>query len=227
MNTTQKCPICHVEIEPNPRYQNYVCSNCVCLTSDELGRKVRFGNLSIQGGLKGMYCDSGKSYNSFECWIKGIKCKAVEGRFGGIVIQALPEIIFSNSCVGESVLSIRSDQVIYEEDFLIVLSRYYECLKDNSKDIKKSLIQYLNNKYFIDAYVLKTEYEKHKTFVICPECGSYNITISSVDNITIPKEFCYCHDCGFQIPEQFVFRAANFSITKAKSEWRNYKKGIV
>lgn len=87
--TTQTCPICGAAVEPYPRYPKYVCSDCRNRASDFNGRKLLFYNASFSGGYIAYYADGdGKEeYNSHDCYIDGIRCKADEARFGGIVIE--------------------------------------------------------------------------------------------------------------------------------------------
>jgi hypothetical protein len=33
------------------------------------------------------YADTGEDYPGRECYVKGVRCRAAEARFGGIVIQ--------------------------------------------------------------------------------------------------------------------------------------------
>ena len=69
------------------RYPRYVCSKCASLTSDDKGNKVAFFNEELSGGIKGVYTDTNEQYPETICFINGIKCRADEARFGGIVIQ--------------------------------------------------------------------------------------------------------------------------------------------
>ena len=81
------CKICDAEIIDNPRYPNMVCSACHSLITDENNIQIEFFNESMSGGVIGVYKETGEPYNSTECFINNIKCKAKEGRFGGIVIE--------------------------------------------------------------------------------------------------------------------------------------------
>ena len=85
----QRCPICNVTVEPNLRYPLYVCTACACKVVSSDKRPLRFGNVSISGGLSAQYGDTGEEYPGVKCFIDGIACKAEEARFGGVVIQAL------------------------------------------------------------------------------------------------------------------------------------------
>ena len=84
----QHCPICDESVTPMSRYPNYVCEDCVEKAVDSEGRAVLFTNTSLLGtGCKGKYRETGEAYDSTICFIEGIKCKAEEARFGGIVVQ--------------------------------------------------------------------------------------------------------------------------------------------
>jgi hypothetical protein len=88
MTETQKCPICSAEVAFFPRYPKYVCQPCVARATDETDRPLRFSNTTIlAGGFAAEYADTGEKRESHVCYIDGIKCRADEHRFGGIVIQ--------------------------------------------------------------------------------------------------------------------------------------------
>jgi hypothetical protein len=53
------------------------------------GRKLRFFNLDFSGGFGASYADTGEPYDSHQCYVEGIECRADEARFGGIVIEAI------------------------------------------------------------------------------------------------------------------------------------------
>jgi len=81
------CPICHAELSPNPRYPNYVCRDCAGKAVSADGRRLEFYNVSLSGGFQAVYSDTKEVHNSHECFIEGVKCRADEARFGGIVIE--------------------------------------------------------------------------------------------------------------------------------------------
>lgn len=44
----------------------------------------------MSGGLAGRYADSGEPYLLEECFVRGIRCRVEEARFGGVVIEIEP-----------------------------------------------------------------------------------------------------------------------------------------
>lgn len=76
-------------MEPNARYPRYLCRECASGASDKSGKKLEFGNTDLSGGFEAVYADTGKKYQSHECFVKGMRCWADEARFGGVVIEAL------------------------------------------------------------------------------------------------------------------------------------------
>ena len=91
MMTTQTCPICKTTVTPYPRYPKYVCNDCYKRATNITGRKLVFYNVSMSGGYIAYYADSDnkEEYKSYDCYIDGIKCRADEARFGGIVIEVV------------------------------------------------------------------------------------------------------------------------------------------
>jgi hypothetical protein len=57
------------------------------LATDINGVSLSFGNVNIFGGISAVYTESKVDYKEKYCYIKGVKCIAIEGRFGGIVIE--------------------------------------------------------------------------------------------------------------------------------------------
>ena len=86
---SQNCPICNTSVQENPRWPRYLCGACARKTTDKEGRRVSFGNVDFAGGLEGGYVDSDKPYNNENCFVDGTRCKAYEGKFGGVYIQTL------------------------------------------------------------------------------------------------------------------------------------------
>jgi hypothetical protein len=87
----QYCPICHAEVAPSLRYPRYLCSNCAGKATDEDGHPLAFSNESLSGGFIAEYRDTGEARDSHVCYVDGVKCRADEARFGGIVIQPMEE----------------------------------------------------------------------------------------------------------------------------------------
>lgn len=87
MNETHDCPICGAKIEHLERFPNQVCARCQTKTSDAYGRRLKFSNENLSGGMCAVYLDSGAEYKHQICYIDGRKCFANEHRFGGVVIE--------------------------------------------------------------------------------------------------------------------------------------------
>lgn len=81
------CPICAAALEPESRYPRYVCSSCASRACSADGRPLAFSNVGFDGGYAAHYADTGEPYDSHDCWIDGVACRADEARFGGIVIE--------------------------------------------------------------------------------------------------------------------------------------------
>ncbi len=87
MANEQECPICHASVVFSERYPRYVCNSCFYRAADEDGRSLAFSNVSLSGGFAALYRDTHEERDSHTCYIDGIKCRADESYFGGIVIQ--------------------------------------------------------------------------------------------------------------------------------------------
>ena len=83
------CPICAASLEPQPRYPRHVCRTCASRARSADGRPLAFANEGFDGGYVASYADTGEPYDSHDCWIDGIACRADEARFGGIVIEVM------------------------------------------------------------------------------------------------------------------------------------------
>ncbi len=70
------------------RYPRYLCSDCEELASDKTGRLLQFIATTMMGGFRAAYADTGESYPSQTCYVRGVRCEWEEAKFGGIVIQA-------------------------------------------------------------------------------------------------------------------------------------------
>lgn len=91
MAEIHSCPICSAEVPHWERYPNQVCKKCANKTSDAYGRRIKFSNESLSGGLRAFYLDNGAKYDRQLCYIDGKKCFANEHRFGGIVIEIVKD----------------------------------------------------------------------------------------------------------------------------------------
>ncbi|CAN5701930.1 hypothetical protein BH20ACI4_BH20ACI4_10600 [soil metagenome] len=89
MNETHDCPICTAKVKHWKRYPNQVCEHCASKTSDAYGRRLKFSNISLSGGFRASYLDTGAEYQHQICYIDGRKCFAGEHRFGGIVVEVV------------------------------------------------------------------------------------------------------------------------------------------
>ena len=87
MGEIQKCPICRSSVTYSERYPNYVCYDCSSRATDENGRSLSFANVSLSGGFAAIYSDTREERDSHECYIDGVRCRANEASFCGIVIQ--------------------------------------------------------------------------------------------------------------------------------------------
>lgn len=85
----QFCLICGAEVLVNLRYPNYVCRSCADKASAADGSKLKFCNESLSGGFLAFYAETNEPYDSHICFIEGIKCRADEARFGGIVVEKI------------------------------------------------------------------------------------------------------------------------------------------
>jgi hypothetical protein len=85
------CPICLTEIRRLARYPLSICKTCLLKENikDVSGNPVDFINTSFEGGFASLHTVDGKVVQKEEhiCFVKGVKCYADEGRFGGIVIE--------------------------------------------------------------------------------------------------------------------------------------------
>jgi hypothetical protein len=87
MQDIQKCPICSAEVPFSERYPEYLCQSCTAKAVDENNRALKFSNVALSGGFVAYYADTKEERRGHICYIDGIKCRADEARFGGIVIQ--------------------------------------------------------------------------------------------------------------------------------------------
>jgi hypothetical protein len=92
--TTQHCPICRTGVRPNPRYPDYLCTECAGRAVSVDGRPLRFHNPSLSGGFEAIYADDETPAQAVTrdhiVLVDGVRCLANEARFGGIVIRPVP-----------------------------------------------------------------------------------------------------------------------------------------
>ncbi len=81
------CPICAMPIHLSPRYPRQLCPACVMEAADDQGRLLAFGNLGLSGGFEARHRDDNTPYDRHECFVRGQRCRADEGKFGGIVVE--------------------------------------------------------------------------------------------------------------------------------------------
>lgn len=80
------CPICEAPSVASARYPQQLCPACVHEAVDRNGNSVRFYNTSLSGGFEA-HSSNGKVSDEHACWVRGVRCYADEGHFGGIVIE--------------------------------------------------------------------------------------------------------------------------------------------
>lgn len=89
------CPICGTEQPALPRYPDYLCRDCVSRATTEDGRRLVLVNTSPAGGFAARYADDGELCEEVTVthvvYVDGVRCRADEGRLGGIVVQPRPE----------------------------------------------------------------------------------------------------------------------------------------
>lgn len=81
------CPICGAPAFASSRYPRPLCPACVLEATDAAGRSLRFDNVSLSGGLAARFADDGSLYEGDKCFVRGVRCRAEERRFGGVVLQ--------------------------------------------------------------------------------------------------------------------------------------------
>ena len=88
------CPVCGEPRPHSPRYPDAVCAACVERAVDADGRPLAFHNATLTGGFAAAYRDTREPAptpdDEMTCWIDGVRCRAREAYFGGIVVLPLP-----------------------------------------------------------------------------------------------------------------------------------------
>jgi hypothetical protein len=83
----QHCPACNRYVKHSTRYPDYACDKCVLKAVDSKGRALHFINTTSVGhGCQAVLKETNELTKSKTCFIKGIKFKAQEAYFGGIVL---------------------------------------------------------------------------------------------------------------------------------------------
>lgn len=84
------CPICGREQPAVARYPDYLCRECAGRATDPGGHPLRFYNTSLSGGFVAKYADTddlAEESVTHIVYIDGLRCRADEARFGGVVVQ--------------------------------------------------------------------------------------------------------------------------------------------
>src|SRR5262245_10303291 len=82
------CPICGAPSSMSSRYPRPLCPACVREATDAGGRALRFFNTGTGGGFEARH-DDGTPHAGHECFVRGVRCRADEHYFGGIVVQPI------------------------------------------------------------------------------------------------------------------------------------------
>jgi hypothetical protein len=83
----QPCPVCAAPASPSPRTPRPLCPVCVLEATDARGCPLRFSNSGLSGGFEARYANDGARYDGRECFVRGVRCRVDEAKFGGIVVQ--------------------------------------------------------------------------------------------------------------------------------------------
>ena len=72
---SQSCPICLSPTRENPRYPQYICESCLA------------DGIVVDGKLIPLSSADVYSTNHVDCEVRGVRCRASEAHFGGIVVE--------------------------------------------------------------------------------------------------------------------------------------------
>lgn len=101
------CPVCGREQPALPRYPEYLCRGCAGRAATADGRPLTLTNTSVSGGFAARYADTGElaaeESVTHVVYVDGVRCRADEGRMGGIVVQPEPDDNASPTVNGRSV----------------------------------------------------------------------------------------------------------------------------
>lgn len=94
MPTDRPTTLCPHDGAPRPRSHRYpqaLCNDCAARSTDLAGRPIRMYNVSMSGGFKAVHPDDGTPCEQVTAdglvLIDGVRYRAGEARFGGIVVQ--------------------------------------------------------------------------------------------------------------------------------------------
>jgi hypothetical protein len=91
------CPICDAELPALPRYPGYLCRDCMSRAASADGRRLDLVNTSPAGGFAARYADGGELAEeesvTHVVYVDGVRCRADEGRLGGIVVQPEDRVV--------------------------------------------------------------------------------------------------------------------------------------
>jgi N-glycosidase YbiA len=88
IETNHPCPVCSQSVLHIERYPRSVCGDCYDRACNAKGQKLSFFNTCISGGFEAVVDENQEKHLGHVCYIDGVECRADEGRFGGIVIEA-------------------------------------------------------------------------------------------------------------------------------------------
>ena len=85
------CGVCDKPLGHVPEVPGQLCFRCASQVADENGRRLSFWSNVQKGGHRVTYMDTGEQHDGNVCFVKGIRCKAVDSEFGGVCFQVEPE----------------------------------------------------------------------------------------------------------------------------------------
>ncbi len=81
------CPTCTMPVQSNARYPGQLCAICMLEAVDARGRALTFSNVDATGGFCATLDDGTVVSDGHVCFVRGVRCRADEAHFGGIVVQ--------------------------------------------------------------------------------------------------------------------------------------------
>ena len=78
-----------------PRYPDYICQSCLTVYPPQTqdGRRITYSNQDHTGGLVSWVEGETEPGTVHTCYVHGVRCRADEARFGGIVISPDPDSV--------------------------------------------------------------------------------------------------------------------------------------